>query len=406
MHTIVTLTLNPTIDIGTSVDHVVPEHKLRCAAPRREPGGGGINVARALQKLGGTSLALYLGGGPSGAILQELLDREGVTHTPTPIAGWTRESFTVLDQGTQLQYRFSVPGPTVSDAEWRRCLDTIAALDPPPDYLVASGRLPPGMPSDFYAHVARLCRTLGTRLIVDTSGNALRATLNERVFLIKPNLRELGLLVGHELADEAQQEAVARVLVADGMCEVVVLSLGAAGVLYMTADGFERVRAPIVPIKSKVGAGDSMVAGMVLSLARGMDVGRAVRFGVAAGAAAVMTPGTELCRRADAEHLYERIASAPAMTGRVTRYTCVAALAPSIEAALAANAYVREPPPQRQLGELSTILMTSGATAVLLTQRTESATATIEVWGEGQRGAEQLLESLPLTLARQSGRPD
>jgi hypothetical protein len=294
----------------------------------------------------------------------------------------------------------------VSDAEWRRCLDTLAALDPPPDYLVASGRLPPGIPTDFYAHVARICHALGTRLIVDTSGDALRATLNERVFLIKPNLRELGLLAGHELVDEAQQEAVARMLVADRMCEVVVVSLGAAGVLYATPDGFERVRAPTVSIKSKVGAGDSMVAGIVLGLARGMGMADAVRFGVAAGAAAVMTPGTELCRRADAEHLYQRIASAPAITGRVTRYTCAAALVPTIEAALAANAYVRELPLQHQPGALSITLMTSGATVVLLTQRAESATATIEVWGEGHRGAEQLLESLQLTLARQSGRPD
>jgi 6-phosphofructokinase 2 len=406
MHTIVTLTLNPTIDISTSVDRVVPEHKLRCAAPRHEPGGGGINVARAIQKLGGAAHTLYLAGGPSGALLQQLLDREGLTHTPMPIDGWTRESFTVLDQGTQLQYRFNMPGPTVGDAEWQRCLATLAALDPPPDYLVASGRLPPGVPTDFYAHVARLCHARGARLIVDTSGDALRATLSERVFLIKPNLRELGLLVGQDLAEEAQQEAVARMLVAQEMCEVVVVSLGAAGMLYVTPDGFERVRAPTVPIKSKVGAGDSTVAGIALGLARGMDVGDAVRFGVAAGAAAVMTPGTELCHRADAEHLYERIAALSLMAGRVTCYTCAAALVPMIEEALAANTYVRELALQHQPGWPTMILMTYGATAVLLTQRAESATATIEVWGEGQRSAEQLLESLPLPLARQPGRSD
>jgi 6-phosphofructokinase 2 len=402
MSTIVTLTLNPTIDTSTTVDRVVPEHKLRCAAPRHEPGGGSINVSRAIQKLGGTSLALYLAGGPTGAILQELLDQDRVTHQPMPIAGWTRESFTVLDEATQLQYRFSVPGPTVSEAEWRHCLDTITALEPSPDYLVASGRLPPGMPTDFYAHLARICHARSTRVIVDTSGDALRATLGERVFLIKPNLRELGLLIGQELAEEAQQEAATRMLVADGMCEVVVVSLGAAGVLYMTSDSFERVRAPTVPIKSKVGAGDSMVAGIVLGLARGMEVAEAVRFGVAAGAAAVMTPGSELCRRADAEHLFARIAAAPAMPGRVIRYTCAAALVPMIEAALAANAYVREPLPQDLPGDSSAILLTSGATAVLLTQRPQSATTTIEVWGEGQRSAEQVLDSLPLPLVQQS----
>ena len=169
---------------------------------------------------------------------------------------------------------------------------------------------PPGVPDDFYARLARLGDELGAKVIVDTSQRALCAAVEAGVYLIKPNLRELSQLAGRDLEDEADQERVAGEIVRNGGARYVVVSLGAAGVLLVSEDGCERMRAPTVPIKSKVGAGDSMVAGIVLSLARGMPPREAVRFGVAAGAAAVMTPGTELCRREDTERLYERIKAA------------------------------------------------------------------------------------------------
>jgi len=127
------------------------------------------------------------------------------------------------------------------------------------------------------------------------------------VFLVKPNVRELGELVDAELTSEQQQLAAARDLIRQGRCEVVVLSLGAGGALLITADNGEHIRTPTVPIRSKVGAGDSMVAGIVLGLSRDLTLSDAVRYGVAAGAAAVMTPGTELCRREDTERLFEQM---------------------------------------------------------------------------------------------------
>jgi 6-phosphofructokinase 2 len=307
MPTIVTLTMNPAIDKSASVDHVVPEHKLRCTDPRAEPGGGGINVSRAIRNLGGESLALYLAGGPPGEHFDLLLDEAGIDHRPIAIEGWTRESFTVFESSTTLQYRFNMPGPQVREAEWRRALEAIRELDPRPAYLVGSGSLPPGVPHDFYAELARLGDELGAKVIVDTSQQALCAAVESGVFLIKPNLRELSHIAGRELADEADQERVASEIVRSGGAQYVAVSLGAAGMLLVSQDGSERMRAPTVPIKSKVGAGDSTVAGIVLSLARGMSPRDAVRFGVAAGAAAVMTPGTELCRRDDTERLYARI---------------------------------------------------------------------------------------------------
>jgi 6-phosphofructokinase 2 len=302
---IVTLTMNPAIDKSSSVAQVVAEWKLRCDPPAYEPGGGGINVSRAIRKLGGESVAFFLAGGLAGRMLSDLLAREGLPHQAISITGVTRENFTVQEKSTGRQYRFGMPGPTLQEAEWRRCLAEISNIISQIDYLVASGRLPPGVPPNFYGQLARLAKEHNTRLIVDTSGEALRLAVEEGVFLIKPNLGEFAELAGQERVNELQAAHLAQELVLTNKSEAVVVSLGAAGALVASAKGPERVQAPLVPQKSKVGAGDSTVAGIVLALSRGKSWREAVCYGVAAGAAAVMTPGTELCRREDVERLYE-----------------------------------------------------------------------------------------------------
>jgi 6-phosphofructokinase 2 len=304
---IATITINPAIDKSAVVDRMVADRKLRCGPPTYEPGGGGINVSRAIRKLGGGSLVLYTAGGLTGQMLTSLLDREELSHQAVPIEGLTRENLTVLETFSGRQYRLVMPGPVLDEKEWQQCLQEVADLVPKPDYLVGSGSLPTGVPTDFYARLAQLVRDWGGRMIVDTSGEPLRQVVKTGVFLIKANLREFAELTGQDLVDELQTETLARGLVETGQCEAVVVSLGAAGALLVIAAGCERFRAPLVPIVSKVGAGDSMVAGLVLSLARGQSLKTAVRFGVAAGAAAVMTPGTELCHQEDATRLYQFI---------------------------------------------------------------------------------------------------
>lgn len=321
MNRIVTLTLNPSVDKNSSIPYVVSEHKLRCQPPTFEPGGGGLNVSRAIKRLGGESLAFYVAGGPSGEVLKQLLDKEKLNHRAMPLAGWTRQNLTVFEEATTQQYRFIMPGPTLSSTEWQRCLDQLATLNPKPDYIVASGSLPLGVPTDFYARVARLAKQLEIRLIVDTSGEPLRQAAQEGVYLLKPNMRELGQLAGRQIEQQGEMEEMARKLVESGPNEVIVVSLGAAGAFFISETEAEtegeteaeaemgRVASPTVPIRSKVGAGDSMVAGIVLSLARGLSLKEAICFGVSAGAAAVMTAGTALCRRQDAELLFERMIS-------------------------------------------------------------------------------------------------
>ena len=307
---IVTLTINPCVDESTVVDQVVPDRKLRCGPPRYEPGGGGINVARAIRKLGGEALAIYPAGGAAGELLTALLEREGVAQRPLPISSWTRQNLNVFEESTGRQFRFVLPGPSLARREWEACIEAVEALRPFPAYLVASGSLPPGVPTDFFARLARLARGMGARFALDTSGEAAKEALEERIFLLKPSLKEFQHLTGLPDAEESHLIAESKRWIEAGRCEVVVLSLGAAGVLCVTAASSERLLSPTVPVRSSVGAGDSMLAGIVLRLGQGHPMGDAVRFGVAAGAATVMNPGTELCHRPDAERLYEQMSPA------------------------------------------------------------------------------------------------
>jgi 6-phosphofructokinase 2 len=301
--TILTLTMNPAIDLSAAVENVFPNHKLRCGPMREDPGGGGINVSRAIRKLGGESIAMYCRGGPTGDIMRALLDREGVRHEAISVEGWTRQSVTICENSTNQQYRFVMPGPALSEAEWRRALDSVRERRPFPDLVVASGSLPPGVPEDFYARLACIVREEGGRMILDTSGPALAPAVREGVFLVKPSLRELRTFAMGRVEHEPDQARVAQGIVHSSRCEAVVVSLGAAGVLFATESGCERLHAPSVSVRSRVGAGDSMVAGIALGVARGDSLREAVRFGIAAGSAAVMNQGTELCHLRNVELL-------------------------------------------------------------------------------------------------------
>ncbi len=307
--TIVSLAMNPSIDKSANVERVIVERKLYCTLPASEPGGGGVNVSRAIKKLGGESKLLYPSGGLLGQLLNDLLEREKIEHQPIPITGMTRESLVIFEESTGLQYRFGMPGPVLLEEEWQRCLDELVSSEPKPDYIVASGSLPAGVPADFYARVARIGKEKGIKVIVDAPSANLNPALREGVYLIKPNIREFKELFNEEIKEEPQIKEKAREISKSGQSEIVVVSLGAAGIIAAFDGRVEHIVPPTVPVVSKVGAGDSMVAGIVLSLAKGRPAYEAIRFGVAAGTAAVMTPGTELCRREDTERLYKEMDS-------------------------------------------------------------------------------------------------
>ena len=306
MTAVLTFTPNPAIDTSTMVERVIPERKLRCRSPRFDPGGGGINVARVIHRLGGEATALFIGGGPTGERLRQLLDRDGVANRGVCCEQWTRENVTILEESSGHQFRFVMPGPEVTTSEWNAALELLREWEPAPPFVVASGTLPPGVPADGFAQVAQVIKERGSRLILDTSGPALSNGIRAGVYLVKPNLGELAELCGAKITDEERMKVAARSIIERGWSEVVVVSLGARGAFLFTAEQCEQIIAPIVPAVSRVGAGDSMVAGMVLALTRGWSLSEAVRFGAAAGSAAVMQSGTELCHRVDVERLFCR----------------------------------------------------------------------------------------------------
>jgi 6-phosphofructokinase 2 len=301
-----TLTMNPALDLSTAVDRIAHAHKMRCEAPQVHAGGGGINVARVLVRLGETVRALFPCGGPTGDRLMRLLAADGVVTDAVAIAGDTRESFTVRELATGHELRFVLPGPTLSETEWQACLGRLRAA-PAGGWWIASGSLPPGVPTDFFARLARIARAADCRLVLDTSGDPLRAALEEGVYLVKPSLREMAELTGAPLETLAQQRDAAGALVARGSAKVVALSLGAQGALLATAGATLHVNAPEVPVVSTVGAGDSFLAALVASLPRQTELAEAFRTAAAAGAAALLSPGTALCLPADIQKLRAQV---------------------------------------------------------------------------------------------------
>jgi 6-phosphofructokinase 2 len=300
---ILAITLNPSIDIATSVDQMLPTRKLRCAKPHMYPGGGGVNVARVAVRLGADTQLLYPTGGATGLLLRRLVDAEGIPNLAIDIAEETREDFTVFEDSSALEYRFVLPGPEFTEPEWRKCLAAIESMLAHPAIVVASGSLPPGVPADFYAQVARIVKQAGARYVIDTSGEALAATLKEGVFLVKPNLRELKEFTPLDGDDDQTLLAAAREMIRAGMTELVALTLGDDGALLVAREQAWRAYAPKVETLSAVGAGDSFLGALLAALVMGRDMPDVLRDGVAAGAAAVLTPGTALCNREDVERL-------------------------------------------------------------------------------------------------------
>lgn len=302
---IATLTLNPALDKSASANRLVPEQKIRCSNLQLDAGGGGINISKAIQRLGGQSTAIFPAGGANGDSLIKLLNNAGITVKTLKIDAETRENFSFLEKDTGLQYRFTLAGADMSLAQANDCLHLVEQVRP--EWLAVSGSLPPGITPDFMENVAATAKKIGARLVLDTSGDALRAATEVGVYLLKPNLSELSTLAGVEELQMNHVDNAALDIINRGKCELVVVSLGAQGALLVTRDGFEHIPAPTVQKKSTVGAGDSMVAGLTWALAQGQKPVDAARLGVACGSAATMNAGTELFHLEDVNRLLDWI---------------------------------------------------------------------------------------------------
>jgi len=299
---IVTLTLNPAVDLSGDIDHLVPEHKLRCSHERRDPGGGGINVARVLRRLGADPLAVFPVGGITGQRLEGLIEQEGVRHAAIPTGGETRENVTMFETASGAQFRLVFPGPVLSTWDIRKCCDTAFLSVTRDAWLIASGSLPPGSAADTYALQARRAAAAGVLFALDASGEPLRKAIMEPIELLKINQAELQSLSNTELPDTTACVAAARSVLARGTRMVAITRAGKGALLISDHFAMEASGPPIQPV-STVGAGDSFLATLVWELARQSLPEEALRSAVAAGSATLMAPGTDLCRAETIWHL-------------------------------------------------------------------------------------------------------
>ena len=305
MMNIATLTLNPTLDIAYEVEQLAHTDKLRAPPQIVDPGGGGLNVARVFVRMGGNARCIYLSGGSTGIALDALLDLHQLVREKVVIAGETRISTVISERSSGREYRIVPAGPEVSEAECAACLRRIGEIDC--DYLVMSGSLPRGVPTDFYAQAAAVARRRGIPTVLDTAGDALNAAVAAgNLELIKPNLKEFQQLVGEDLTETNEICAAAGQIVARGGARLVAVSMGERGGVLASKSGAIALEAPEVETKSAVGAGDSCLAAMVHGLASGMDAEAAFRLGIAAGAAALITRGTGLAHAEDIERIFDQ----------------------------------------------------------------------------------------------------
>lgn len=303
MASILCVALNPSIDLANETDRVVPTKKVRIRNQRQNIGGGGVNVARVVAELGERPDLLVMSGGATGEVFLDAVRQLPVNLHTIPIAGAIRVAFMVKETETGQEYRFVPEGPVVSQEEYGEALRFLAQATA--DYIIVSGSLPRGLPKDAYGQMARICAAKDTRFILDASGEALAEALKVGgLFMIKPSLDELEGIVGRSL-DEKGAVAAAQELIGQGGVKYVCISMAREGALLVTDEGAIKVPSFAVPVGSTVGAGDSFVGGMVWALTNGYPLEDAFRLGVAAGAATVMSPGTELCRREDVFTLYE-----------------------------------------------------------------------------------------------------
>lgn len=306
MAAILTITLNPTVDLSITADQVLAERKLRCSRPLTDPGGGGLNVSRAITALGGHSTAFVALGGPTGDKVMHLLAEQGIALSPFPAPGETRQSLTVTDETTGEQYRFVMPGPQWGPRDTAKVIDRIARAAPEDGIVVLSGSQPPGIPDDFPARLATRLAKTRARFFIDTSGKALFNLLHsgaKPADVLRMDDLEAEELAGRLLPGRADSADFAQSLVNRGIAHAVIVARGADGNVLATAAGRWVAQAVPPHVVSKVGAGDSFVAAFAFARGRGLPQPEALRWGSSAAAAAVMTPATGLCLAKDFQRM-------------------------------------------------------------------------------------------------------
>lgn len=303
---IYTVTLNPAIDRILEIEQFRPDEVNRVERESRYAGGKGIDVSRALKEMGWESVALGFMGGYTGHEVAGRLGAEGVNCRFTPIDNETRTNIIVHDRSSGKVTSLNARGPEISSGELESFLKHLDHLYPPPTFMVCSGSVPPGVPPDIYRSIIEWARPREGQVVLDASGAPLKEGIKAAPFAIKPNRRELSELVGWEVKTVEEAVGCAKELHADGI-SIVLVSLGPEGIVGVSDEGAYHAVPPEVEVNSPVGAGDSSVAGFLISQVQGSGLVESLRLAAAAGTAAVLTSGTELCRKEDVERIKHRI---------------------------------------------------------------------------------------------------
>lgn len=302
---IVTITMSPCIDKSTVVDKFIPEKKLKCSYPVLEAGGGGINVSRALRNFNTDSLCLYISGGYTGKILNNLVYHEKLNAIPIPSKLYTRENFIVFEKQTHLQFRFGMPVNQVSDVEWKQLMAQLKKVKP--EYVIISGSISSDIDPKFFIELQQYVKTTKAKFIIDTAGEPLKQLLKNGAFLIKPNQNEFSGLFGTRTLPSKEIVAKARTIVNKGKIKNILVSLGGEGAVLIDKESAWHFLPPKLKVKSTVGAGDSMVAGIVYKLNKGNSIEEAVKFGIACGSATTINSGMQLCTLKGAKALINKV---------------------------------------------------------------------------------------------------
>jgi 6-phosphofructokinase 2 len=304
---ITTLTLNPALDKSAQVDQFVPEQKLKCHSIQYQAGGGGVNISRVLHTLQVKNKCIFTSGGDTGLYLKKLLVKENIDLKTIAVNSWTRENLSIVDTKTKLQYRFGMPGNDLNTSDIELIKTELTNEVKDNSILVLSGSLSEKTPSNLYATLLKMLAGKNVKVVIDTSGQALIETLKENVYLVKPNQRELAQLAGKEFLSKNEQEDFAMELINSKKAKLVVVSMGARGAFLASSEGIFYKSAPSVKVKSTIGAGDSMVAGMVYAIQQGLSSEEILKWGVVCGVATTMTEGTNLASQENINKVLELI---------------------------------------------------------------------------------------------------
>lgn len=307
---IVTVTLNPAIDQTLVLPKFVAGDTIRVKSSRFDPGGKGINVSRVVRELGGESLAMGFAPGGLGRYIEQTLEAQGIATDFVHTRGETRTNITILDESRHIHTILSDPGPPTDIRFVDDLRNRLRKRLRRGDWLVLAGSIPPPLDAAIYTDILLEAARVGVHTVLDADGEALAAGVDARPEMVKGNRRELERLLGRHLDDEASTIAAA-VQVHDRGIHSVVVTRGREGAVASTDETLFRGVAPRVRAVSAVGSGDAFLAGVILTLSRGGSMNDALRLGIAAGTAAVLTPGTELCHRREVDILVPRVKVQP-----------------------------------------------------------------------------------------------